>query len=666
MAGLSFKHIYKVYPNGTKAVNDFNMEVQDKEFIVFVGPSGCGKSTTLRMIAGLEDISAGELMIGDLVVNDIEPKDRDIAMVFQNYALYPHMTVYENIAFGLRLRKIPDIKRYTKGEKKGEPVLDKDGNTVPVMRHYTNEELNEKIMSAAEILGITEYLGKKPKEMSGGQRQRVSLGRAIVREPKVMLLDEPLSNLDAKLRTQMRSEISKLHKKLNTTFVYVTHDQIEAMTMGTRIVVMKSGYVQQIDTPKNLYNYPGNKFVAGFIGTPQMNFFGGTLKKVGEKVEIDFDNSEAKITVPYSMMLKTKPSYLDGKHKVTIGLRAEDVSIDPEKVSSSNAKIKVKVSHKEELGNQTLVYADINMDGDGYSESATRIIISADGNKDYEFGEVIEVALNVEKIHLFDAETEVSILPRIPEYNYIDCNVNGGKLSFLGASIALPPAIECSDGEYELLIPTDAVKSGGDIPVDVISCENINGTHLLNFSLSGRRLFAVVPEEVPAGAAKISIDLKKVVILSNGEEVVKAMPELITLEGKLIKEKVVRAVTENGKTKNKKVVEFSLGIADAKFIAPDNIAQKLITAMTANKAFEKVLRYECSPYDVEISKDSASGITADVVGIADYGAEKFAVCKVGGSTLYIKCNEPVEGTIKLIPDINKLSIIQADLDIKII
>ena len=635
MAGLSFKHIYKVYPNGTKAVNDFNMEVQDKEFIVFVGPSGCGKSTTLRMIAGLEDISAGELMIGDLVVNDIEPKDRDIAMVFQNYALYPHMTVYENIAFGLRLRKLP------------------------------KDEIHNRVLEAAEILGITDYLGKKPKEMSGGQRQRVSLGRAIVREPKVMLLDEPLSNLDAKLRTQMRSEISKLHKKLNTTFVYVTHDQIEAMTMGTRIVVMKSGYVQQIDTPKNLYNYPGNKFVAGFIGTPQMNFFEGTLKKVGETVEINFDNSEARITVPYSMMYKTKPSYLDGNHKVTIGLRAEDISIDPEKVSASKTVIKVKVSHKEELGNQTLVYGDINMEGDGYTESATRIIISANGEREYESGEIINAALNVEKLHLFDAETEVSILPRIPEYNYLDCKVSGGKLSFLGANIVLPPAIACADGNYELLIPTDAIKLGGDIKVEVISCENINGKILMNYTLEGRRLFAVVPQEVPVGVAKISLDLKKILILQDGQEVIKAMPEVLTFQGKLIKEKVVREVTENGKTKKKKVVEFSLGIEDTKLTAPDAMAQKLITAMTASKAFEKTLRYECSPYDIAISNDG-EGVTAEVTGIADYGAEKFAACKVGENTLYVKCDAPVQGTVKLMPDINKLSVIQADLDIKII
>ncbi|MDE6001416.1 MAG: sn-glycerol-3-phosphate ABC transporter ATP-binding protein UgpC, partial [Clostridia bacterium] len=300
MANVSLKHIYKVYPNGTKAVNDFNMDIKDKEFIVFVGPSGCGKSTTLRMIAGLEDISAGELKIGDLIVNDMEPKDRDIAMVFQNYALYPHMTVYDNIAFGLRLRKLP------------------------------KDEIHNKVVEAAEILGITEYLNKKPKEMSGGQRQRVALGRAIVREPKVMLLDEPLSNLDAKLRTQMRAEISKLHAKLQTTFIYVTHDQVEAMTMGTRIVVMKDGFVQQIDTPKNLYNYPANKFVAGFIGTPQMNFFEGTLLKKGDKVFIGFDASDSKITVPYPMLYKAKPAYLDGKTKVYIGLRPEDISLAEE------------------------------------------------------------------------------------------------------------------------------------------------------------------------------------------------------------------------------------------------------------------------------------------------------------------------------------------------
>ena len=251
MASLSLKNIYKVYPNGFNAVKDFNLEIEDKEFIIFVGPSGCGKSTTLRMIAGLEDISSGELWIGDKLVNDVEPKDRDIAMVFQNYALYPHMSVYDNMAFGLKLRKVP------------------------------KEKIDKAVHEAAKILDIEHLLDRKPKALSGGQRQRVAMGRAIVREPKVFLMDEPLSNLDAKLRVQMRVEISKLHQRLQTTIIYVTHDQTEAMTLGTRIVVMKDGVVQQVDTPQNLYQKPGNLFVAGFMGSPQMNFLDAEIKENG-------------------------------------------------------------------------------------------------------------------------------------------------------------------------------------------------------------------------------------------------------------------------------------------------------------------------------------------------------------------------------------------------
>ena len=331
MASLKLEHIYKVYPNGTKAVNDFTMNIDDQEFIVFVGPSGCGKSTTLRMIAGLEEISAGELYIGDQIVNDVEPKDRDIAMVFQNYALYPHMTVYENMAFGLTLRHVP------------------------------RNIIHEKVLWAAEILGLKEYLDRKPKAMSGGQRQRVSLGRAILRNPKVMLLDEPLSNLDAKLRSQMRSEISKLHQSLKTTFIYVTHDQVEAMTLGTRVVVMKLGRIQQIDTPKNLYDYPENKFVAGFIGTPQMNFFDVTLKRDKDKVAITFvdeDVDNQVIHIPFSEMLKVHKYYMNGDRVVTMGVRCEDLSIEPEDVKDGKNLIDMRITHFEELGNETLVYGD--------------------------------------------------------------------------------------------------------------------------------------------------------------------------------------------------------------------------------------------------------------------------------------------------------------------
>ena len=266
MASLSLRGIYKRYPGGVVAVSDFTMNIKDKEFIILVGPSGCGKSTTLRMIAGLEEISEGELFIGDRLVNDVAPKDRDIAMVFQNYALYPHMTVFENMAFGLKLRKVP------------------------------KDEIKKLVEEAAKILDIAHLLDRKPKALSGGQRQRVALGRAIVRDPQVFLLDEPLSNLDAKLRAQMRTELSKLHKKLGTTFIYVTHDQIEAMTMGDRIVVMKDGYIQQIDSPINLYENPVNKFVAGFMGSPQMNFINAKLIMLNGKYVVEFGSEDTKTT----------------------------------------------------------------------------------------------------------------------------------------------------------------------------------------------------------------------------------------------------------------------------------------------------------------------------------------------------------------------------------
>ena len=270
MSSISLKNVYKIFEDGTTAVNDFNLEISDREFIILVGPSGCGKSTTLRMIAGLEDITKGELKIGDRVVNDVAPKDRDIAMVFQSYALYPHMTVYKNMAFGLELRKVP------------------------------KDEIDRRVREAAKVLDIEHLLKRKPRALSGGQRQRVALGRAMVRSPSVFLLDEPLSNLDAKLRTTMRTEIKKLHQRLGTTFIYVTHDQTEAMTMGDRIVVMKDGVIQQVDTPQNLYKHPLNMFVAGFIGSPQMNFLDGRLTAKNGKIILSLSNNELDITDAFS------------------------------------------------------------------------------------------------------------------------------------------------------------------------------------------------------------------------------------------------------------------------------------------------------------------------------------------------------------------------------
>lgn len=660
MANLSLKHIYKVYPNGAKAVNDFNMQIEDKEFIVFVGPSGCGKSTTLRMIAGLEEITSGELKIGDMVVNGIEPKDRDIAMVFQNYALYPHMNVYENIAFGLRMRKIPDIKK----DKNGNPVLDKNGNEIPIMRKYTKQELDEKVFDVAEILGITDYLKKKPKEMSGGQRQRVALGRAIVRRPKVMLLDEPLSNLDAKLRTQMRSEIVKLHKKLNTTFVYVTHDQVEAMTMGTRIVVMKDGFIMQIDTPKNLYKYPANKFVAGFIGTPQMNFFEGTLTKDGDKVHIAFKNSDAQITVPYSVLMKTPPKYLDGTKEVYIGLRAEDISLDEEKVGKSSAKVKVRISHSEELGTETLVYGDINMDGDGFAETNTRVIIKAPGFREYKPDTICEVALNIGAIHIFDKKTEESIMPRIPEYNYHDCSIDNGKLTFLGNTVDLPQAIKC-EGKGELFIPVSAIKFDGKIKAKVIGCENINGQILVTLDVNGGILYALSQTPYDNGDINIGLDYKKLIIKMADAEI-EPMPLVNALNGTFIMEKLPETVNVNGKEKKAKVAHYYLLINGTKMEAPQEIYQKMFSATTGRKVYNSMFRYEWTPYDFSVSNDVNDGLKAQVLDTLDYGDEKFIKCSVGEEVLYVKCDEPVDDVIYLVPDVSKVSVIERERQIRIV
>ncbi len=543
MAGLSLKHIYKIYPgketskkklfrkgkedDGKRsgdfvAVKDFNMEIQDGEFIVFVGPSGCGKSTTLRMIAGLEEITGGELFIGDNLVNDIDAKDRDIAMVFQSYALYPHMTSYQNIAFGLKIRKIPVEKR----TENGEPVLEIDNKKVrelksklktvcgdlryaedgevrlyfkkyidecktavkelksdkanadaqkirdmqerltalknaqkniiaamhsgeaekleeakatarelgvnadeipdsevklglrqrkakiesdlayysstPVQaytyKHMPKELIDEKVKWAAEILGITELLDVKPSEMSGGQRQRIALGRAMVRGPKVFLLDEPLSNLDAKLRTTMRSEIVKLHNQLKTTFIYVTHDQIEAMTMGTRIVVMKLGVIQQIDTPTNLFDYPENKFVAGFIGTPQMNFFDVTVKKAGSKLETTFANGQ-KISYSLSKLRTINKKYLDGEeHELTLGVRGENISVKKDGLDAT-------VTIKEVLGNTTQLFIKIDGDDKDY-------IVCVPDRNDMQPSDAVKISFDEKHIHLFDKQTELSVMSR--------------------------------------------------------------------------------------------------------------------------------------------------------------------------------------------------------------------------------------------------------------
>ena len=407
MSTVTLKHVYKIYDNADKkaaknqkpAVSDFCMEIQDKEFIVFVGPSGCGKSTTLRMIAGLEEITDGEIWIDDTLVNDVAPKDRDIAMVFQNYALYPHMTVYDNMAFGLKLRKIADVKR----DKDGKPVLDENGKEIPVMRKYTKAEIDEKVQRAAKILAIEEYLQRKPKALSGGQRQRVALGRTIVRNPKVFLLDEPLSNLDAKLRSTMRSEIIKLHDQLGATFIYVTHDQVEAMTMGTRIVVMKDGFVQQIGAPQELYDNPINTFVAGFIGTPQMNFFDGHITPDGT---ITFANNQT-VKLSKEALANFDEKKIGEGLDIIMGIRPGDLKVlDAESDMSVTARVEVI----EALGNETIIYANLDKNAEeGLEKTPTSIVASAKLKQNPARRSEIILGLDEEAIHIFDRATEVSI-----------------------------------------------------------------------------------------------------------------------------------------------------------------------------------------------------------------------------------------------------------------
>ena len=369
MASLSLKHIYKKYSGGVTAVSDFNLEVKDKEFLVLVGPSGCGKTTTLRMIAGLEEITEGELFIGDRLVNDVAPKDRKIAMVFQNYALYPHMSVYENMAFGLKLNKTP------------------------------KEEIKRRVEEAARILDITHLLDRKPKALSGGQKQRVALGRAIVRNPMVFLLDEPLSNLDAKLRAAMRTELTKLHNRVGTTFVYVTHDQVEAMTMATRIVVMKDGLIQQVDTPQNLYDSPVNIFVAGFIGTPQMNFINGTLEKKGDDVFFKFEENEIKLPADKA----NNPALQDyiGK-EVVAGLRPECIHDEPMQLAAlAESTVDAFVDVTELMGAEIYLYLNIG---------ETNLIARVSSRSASRAGDTIKVAFDTSRLHIFDKDTERCVI----------------------------------------------------------------------------------------------------------------------------------------------------------------------------------------------------------------------------------------------------------------
>ena len=629
MASLSLKHIFKVYDGGVKAVNDFCMDIEDKEFIVFVGPSGCGKSTTLRMIAGLEEITAGELRIDNEIVNDFEPKDRNIAMVFQNYALYPHMSVYENMAFSLR--------------------------TV----HMPNEEIHRKVMEAASILGITEYLERKPKALSGGQRQRVALGRAIVRQPKVFLLDEPLSNLDAKLRAAMRAEISRLHEKLGTTFIYVTHDQVEAMTMGTRIVVMKDGYVQQIDTPINLYKYPDNMFVAGFIGTPQMNFFDGTIKKTGEDVKFSLDCG-TDIDMKYIQADKIPVSYMDGEHKIVFGIRPDAVRIhkDTNYDDGSWAFAKAIVSVVEVLGGETLIYANLNLDAPDASVGS--IIIKADSDVEVRRGDIIDIDISKKKFHVFDRDTEKSIRRRIPAENIITATVCGGKLAFENESFILPPAINCADCEnVQVSMPVGALTLGeGNGRAKVQWIESIDGKTLYFLKVGELTLFAL-----ESGDARFSvgddvdfdIDFTQMSIESMG---VVPLGMTNTLDGVFTKEKDVSG----------KFYHFYMNIGDGKLVPTKNICEKVF-ACKGNKIFRVPLEYIVDVKAISVAPathGTDNSLAGKVEKILDFGREKYAIIDVYGQKITALYDGNVGDDVDVSIPVEQMTIKDKSIDIIIV
>ena len=597
MASLKLDHIYKVYPNGVKAVNDFNLEIQDNEFVVFVGPSGCGKSTTLRMIAGLEEITAGELYIDNKLCNALEPKDRDIAFVFQNYALYPHYTVYKNMAYGLKNRKVPKA------------------------------EIDAKVMEAAKMLDLTEYLDRLPKEMSGGQRQRVALGRALVRNPKVFLLDEPLSNLDAKLRAAMRSEITKLHNKVKTTFIYVTHDQVEAMTMGTRIVVMKDGFIQQIDSPVDLYDKPINKFVAGFIGTPQMNFFNVNLSRSGDDVEIHFSNND-KVKVPYNEISKINYDYLTNNKEVIMGVRPEHIYI-------SDEGLDCKVLFTEQLGNEALLYGMLIVDG----EEKQQIIAKIPAKTKYSQDHMLKIAFDFNNLHFFDNETEESILRNIPQSYKVNVDVKNGSINLFNADIKLPECMNVADGNYDLIIPNNILCNGNDFAISFDKEEKIKGTKLSRTYVND--MYIHLDTTHIDDPSKVSLLFEKMIFMKDGEVVVNALPENIELD--------IRFDIQ-GKGKKR---EYLFNIENNLLKADFQKLQK-IAFVDGRSCHKKTYKISTKTTDINVSNN---GIAATVVRELDYKNNVYYEISVNDKVICMKKETALDSTIYLELDYNCCSII---------
>lgn len=780
MASLNLKNIYKVYANGTKAVNDFTMDIDDKEFIVFVGPSGCGKSTVLRMIAGLEEISAGELKIDGAVVNDVDCKMRDTAMVFQNYALYPHMTVAENMAFPLKMSKMtkeekaeiaeetdrlyPPIyskahckravkreylsklaeanggklsKKYKLSKEEKEEIVHRAkeryralkltkeqrarlkaeierskpaeivltqadraelkvrmkqayprslGNyllypfhSLTVKRQYICEKQGDyekkrlpsrrnnllrpyhrmlikrenmlaRVEETAKILGLEEYLDKRPGAMSGGQRQRVALGRAMVRNPKVFLLDEPLSNLDAKLRTAMRSEITKLHNRLQTTFIYVTHDQTEAMTMGDRIVVMKLGRIQQIDTPLNLYSYPENLFVAGFIGTPAMNFFDAVVKKEGSQANITFANGKT-LVFSAEYLNKLERKYLN--KTVVFGVRPEDFHL-------SEDGVECRVINSEMLGSETLLYCDFDVNNTtNYENSPYNFIVKANGICTYRSGDSIKVDVDFSKAHYFDKESGESVMKRFVSYNDTDVTVKDGKLFIGSGSAALPPAIELSDGAYRMVFPTDAVTAGGDYTAEVCSCEKLKEGWLTRLGIDGVYFYALFREEV-GGSIGIDLLWHRAEFVKDDSTVKAALSTENSLAAKLVKRSLKASVRKALPEGEMRTFDVDVVCGEQALTCPFTVLKRLMGA-SDRKLFSTEMRLQFAEDAIVAGKR----FRAEVKEVYDYGKYRYALCRCMDTDVILPCANAAETILSFDIDLTKISIYDEKVGIKI-
>lgn len=747
MASLHLKNIYKVYPNGTKAVNDFSMDIEDKEFVVFVGPSGCGKSTVLRMIAGLEEISAGELKIDDVVVNDVNCKDRDTAMVFQNYALYPHMTVADNMAFPLKMAKPTkaqkaELKRRVdrnyppiRSEKGFYKIAERDylykthkrasalseeereeiaGQAEALYRDYCAEraqnaqtrkkyradkkvvltpedraaiskELKEvfprsvknvllkpfrfltmrheyiaglreekdlkrpisflhnllrpvyvarvkrgemygRVVEIADILGLKEYLGVRPGDMSGGQRQRVALGRAMVRDPKVFLLDEPLSNLDAKLRTQMRSEITKLHNRLQTTFIYVTHDQVEAMTMGDRIVVMKKGTVQQIDTPIDLYTYPKNLFVAGFIGTPSMNFFDAVVTGDGERAHIVLAGGKS-LEFSAEHLKKFERKYF-GK-KIVFGVRPEDLLL-------SDDGIECIVLNLEVLGSETLLYCDFDTANKSNYESGTYpFIIKTAGLCPHRSGDIIKVGVNFANAHYFDTETEASVMDRLVRYNDIPVTLGDGKMRLGGESAILPPAFLGLEGTFDAVFPTSAVREGGAFPAETLESETLKEGELTRLRVGTQKLYALSGGKV--GGGSVGIDWHTVSLLRGGEVVLPALDTENSLGIRLRKRKLTSQEKKSLPAEERRDFDVDVQCGGVSLVCPFGVLKRLLGASN-----RRLFGMDLQLVFGEDALTAEDIFKAKIVERYDYGEKKYARCECLGANIVLPLENETE------------------------